>query len=190
MILWHLGATLLLARYVFRDPGMDLRWVALGSLLPDLIDKPLASVLFNDTFDTHRIVSHALITPVVALFAVLALTKRGSTARRAAIAVVIGAMFHLVLDAAWIDPEAFLWPFFGLGFPPVADSAIIPLLSRMIRSPMVWLGEGLGAAYLVYLWRRYLSEPGQSRRVLAEGTIPLRPVPALRSGEEAGGEAT
>jgi membrane-bound metal-dependent hydrolase YbcI (DUF457 family) len=189
MILWHLGATLLLARYVFRDARMDLRWVALGSLLPDLIDKPIAAVLFNDTFETHRIFSHALITPVVALFVVLALTDRGSVARRAAIGVVIGAMFHLILDGAWIDPEAFLWPFFGFDFPRVVDSAIVPLLSRMVQSPMVWIGEGLGAAYLVYLWRRYLSEPGEVRRVLREGTIPFRPLVVRPSGESESDDA-
>ena len=184
MILWHLGATLLLARYVFRDPGMDLRWVALGSLLPDLIDKPVASVLFNDVFQTHRIVSHALIAPVLALFVILALTERGSRSRRAAIAVVIGALFHLVLDGAWIDPKAFLWPFFGLEFPPVADSSLLPLLGRMAQSPMVWLGEALGGAYLVYLWRRHLAAPGEIRRFVADGTIPLpsgQPRPGARS---------
>ncbi len=40
MIFWHLGITVLIARYVFRDPNMDLRWLMLGSLLPDVIDKP------------------------------------------------------------------------------------------------------------------------------------------------------
>jgi inner membrane protein len=182
MILWHLGATLLLARYVFRDPRMDLRWVALGSLLPDIIDKPVASVFFNDTFGTHRIVSHALITPVLALFVVVAVTSRGSTARKAGIAVVIGAMFHLVLDGAWIDPEAFLWPFFGLDFPAVADSAIGPLVARMVRSPMVWIGEAVGAGYLAYLWLRHLRAPGEVRRFLREGTIPLTP-PRSRPAE-------
>ena len=173
MILWHLGGTLAIVRYVFRDPAMDLRWVLVGSVLPDLMDKPIGSVFFNDQLETHRLLGHALVFPVLALFAVLGLTRRGTAIRKGLIGVVIGVFVHLILDGAWIDPEAFLWPFFGLDFPPVADSSIGPLLSRMLSDPLVWAGEAVGLAYLAYLWRRYLTEPGAVPRFLQDGRIPM-----------------
>lgn len=176
MILWHLGGTLAIVRYVFRDPNMDLRWVLLGSVLPDLLDKPLGAVFFNDQFETHRLMGHALVFPVLGLFAVLGLTKRGSALRKGLIGVVIGSLVHLVLDGAWIDAEAFMWPFFGLDFPAVADSAIGPLLERMVKDPLVWAGEAVGLGYCIYLWRRWLSDEGEIRRFVAEGTIPMPPV--------------
>lgn len=180
MILWHLGVTLLAVRYVFRDPNMDLRWVALGSLLPDLLDKPVGSVLFHDTFGTHRLVAHALVFPVVGLFVVLGVTRRGSVSRKAAIGVVIGALFHLVLDGAWADPEAFWWPLLGVEFPAVADSTIGPLVQRMVADPWVWAGEAVGAAYLGYLWRRWVPEGGGPSQVMRTGRIPQRPRPVPR----------
>jgi membrane-bound metal-dependent hydrolase YbcI (DUF457 family) len=181
MILWHLGATLLAVRYVYRDPAMDLRWVLVGSLLPDLIDKPIGSVFFHDTFGTHRLAAHAIVLPILAFFAVLAFTRRGRT-RKALVGLVIGWLFHLVLDAAWAVPEAFWWPFFGWSFPPQPDSAIGPLLARMLSDPLVWAGEAAGAAYLVYLWRRYLSEPGSLRGFFSTGRIPMRPSPGGSGG--------
>lgn len=184
MILWHLGLTTLAVRYVYRDPAMDLRWVLVGSVLPDVIDKPLGSILFNDHFQAHRLFAHALVFPVILLFLALALTRRGSALRRGLIGLVIGALFHLVLDAAWADPEAFFWPFFGWDFPAADPSAFGPLLKEMVSSPLVWAGEAAGAAYLAYLWRIHLSDRGAFRAFLRTGTIrlPIRlPEPRRRN---------
>lgn len=172
MIFWHLGVTTLAVRYIYRDPAMDLRWVWVGALLPDLIDKPIGSVLFHSTFETDRLFAHAVVFPVVMLAVVVGLTRRGLR-RKAWVGLVVGALFHLVLDAAWADPEAFWWPFFGLEFPVRADSAIGPLVGRMLTDPLIWVGEAAGAVYLGYLWRRYLAAPGALRRFASDGRIPL-----------------
>ncbi len=164
MILWHLGVTTLIVRYVFRDPKMDLRWVLVGSILSDLIDKPIGSVFFNEVFRTHRLFAHSVTFPIVGLFVVLAVTRRGSAVRRGLIGAVIGVFVHLLLDAVWATPEAFWWPFFGWDFPRVADSDIVALVGRMLSDPLVWAGEAAGAAYLILLWRRHLSAPGDLRR--------------------------
>jgi hypothetical protein len=174
MILWHLGITVMVVRYVYRDPAMDLRWVLAGSLLPDLVDKPIGSLWFHDTFGTHRLLAHALLFPVVLLGVVVAVTRRGSPLRKGLIALVIGVLLHLALDAAWIDPEAFWWPLFGIDFPEQPDSALGPLLRRMLTDPLVWAGEAIGAAYLAYLWRVHLREPAAAARFAVEGRIPLR----------------
>ena len=173
MIFWHLGFTVLIVRYVFRDPAMDLRWVLVGSLLPDVIDKPIGSIFFHDTFGTHRVFAHALVFPVVLLALVMAVTRRGTARRRGAIAVVIGCFVHLLLDGVWISPEAFLWPFFGLDFPRVAGSDFATLVGDMIRSPFMWAGEAAGLAYLIYLWRRYLRGPGALMKFWGDGRVAM-----------------
>lgn len=173
MLLWHLGVTLFLVRWIFRDPKMDLRWVLLGSILPDLVDKPIAAWLFHDSFGTHRAFAHAIVLPVVALFVILVVTRRSTVARKAAIAVVIGWFLHLVLDAAWLSPEAFLWPLFGFGFPRIAGSDLGTLVVDMLTSPWTWAGEAIGAAYLVAVWRRHLGASGELGRFFREGTIPM-----------------
>jgi hypothetical protein len=168
MILWHVGATVLMVRYVFRDPDMDLRWVMAGSLLPDLIDKPIGSVFFHETFGTHRLFAHSVLFPMVALAVVLITTGRGSAIRKGLIGAVIGVFVHLLLDAAWAAPEAFWWPLFGTEFPRVFDSDIGSLLARMLSDPLVWAGEALGLVYLVFLWRRHLAAPGAVGRFVTE----------------------
>ena len=173
MILWHLGMTTLIARYVFRDPNMDLRWLALGSLLPDIIDKPIGSILWHDVFGSHRLFAHAILLPVVALMAVMAVTHRTSTARRAGIVVVLGWFIHLVLDGVWASPEGFLWPFFGLEFPTLAGSDFGTLVGDMLSNPLVWLGEAVGAGYLVYLWRTRLTAPGAIGQFARDGRVAM-----------------
>ena len=53
---------------------VDIRLLAIGSLLPDIIDKPVGQVFFRGTFSDGRIFSHTL------LF--LALVSLGGYARR------------------------------------------------------------------------------------------------------------
>jgi hypothetical protein len=173
VIFWHLGMTVLIVRYVYRDPNMDLRWVLLGSVLPDLIDKPIGSVLFNDTFQTHRLFAHSVLFPVLGLLVVIVVTARGSVLRKGLIGLVIGALVHLVLDAAWADPEAFWWPLFGVDFPHVADSALFDLLRTMVTNPWVWAGEAIGIAYLVALWKQHLRSDGAVGRFVRDGRIPM-----------------
>ena len=41
MLFWHVGGTIALVRYTVRDERMDLRFLILGAVLPDLIDTPI-----------------------------------------------------------------------------------------------------------------------------------------------------
>lgn len=181
MILWHLGGTLAMVRAVFRDPKMDLRWPMFGALLPDLIDKPLGSVFLVDVFHSDRLFAHALIFPVTLMAVVVILTPRSSPWRQRLVSLVIGALFHIVLDGAWNPPEAFWWPFFGFDFPERVDPGLADLFGRMVTDWRIWVGEALGLAYLVYLWRVRLG--GELRHFWRTGLIPFaqRPSPSARS---------
>lgn len=93
--------------------------------------------------------------------------------RRAAIAVVIGCFVHLVLDGVWTSPEAFLWPFFGLEFPRVTGSDFATLVADTLRSPFTWVGEAIGIGYLLSVWRRHLSRPGDLVGFVRTGRVPM-----------------
>ena len=171
MILWHVGGAVFLARWVFRDPTMDLRVLVLGALLPDLIDKPIGSVLFASYFDTGRIYAHTLLFAAVALTAVMLATRRGSAARKRWMALPIGVLLHLLLDMP-IDAETLWWPVLGLEFPSFAEGAFVDLLAYLMRSPWVILQELLGGAYLVFLYRQArLGDSEPRRQLLQTGTL-------------------
>jgi hypothetical protein len=172
MIFWHVGGAVFLARWVFRDPAMDLRVLVLGAVLPDLIDKPIGSVIFTSYFDTGRIYAHTLLFAAAVLTAVMLATRRGSAARKRWMALPIGVLLHLLLDMP-IDAATLWWPALGLEFPSFAEGALVDLIAYLLKSPWVVLQEVMGAAYLIYLWRRArLQDPEPRRQLLETGTLP------------------
>ncbi|MGI9610735.1 MAG: metal-dependent hydrolase [Acidimicrobiia bacterium] len=162
-----------LGRWVFRDPGMDLRVLALGAVLPDLIDKPIGSILFTDYFGTGRIYAHTLLFAVVVLFGVMVLTRRGSSARKRWMALPIGVFFHLLLDMP-LDAGTLWWPTLGLEFPSFAKGAFLDLVGYLLSSPWVILQEVTGLAYLVALFRKAkLGDPERRRELVGTGRLAL-----------------
>ena len=52
MLFWHLGASLWLFRWIFRDPKVDVRFLFLGAILSDLIDLPIGTFFLADRYST------------------------------------------------------------------------------------------------------------------------------------------
>ena len=138
----HVGIALGMARFARR---LDLAFLALGSMLPDIIDKPMGWVIFG-TPNNGRIFAHTLL--FLLLVAALAFYLHSI-----AMASLAGGTFiHLVLDSMWVSPVILLWPILG-GFPPAAHLdalSYIEMLLLGLRDPAVLVPELLGLAYLVY----------------------------------------
>lgn len=151
MLFWHLGASLWLFRWVFRDPKVDVRFLLLGAMLPDLIDLPVGTIVLADRLSTGELWFHSLILPSVYMTVVLLMTRRGRR-RRAWMALGVGWLFHLLLDAMWVTEDVFLWPFFGLDI-PAGESPFWPLaVERALSDPWRWAKEIFGLGYLAWLW--------------------------------------
>lgn len=173
MIFWHLGATLAVVRYAFRDPAMDLRFLAVGAVLADVIDKPVGSVVWNGGFGTGRLWGHALLFPLTLLIVVMVITRRGAGSRKQWLGLPIGGLMHLVLDGVWTDPETFLWPVLGWRFPTRDPSGLGALISELVTDPWILAGEAVGLLYLGYLWRKGLRDPGARRLFWKTGSVPF-----------------
>lgn len=169
MILWHLAGAIFLFRWIFRDPKIDVRFLALGAVLPDLVDLPVGTLL--TPYSTGEVWLHTLLVPSLLGVGVLLSTRRGRR-RRALLAVPIGMLFHLLLDGMWQTAETFAWPFFGWEFPRGPDPYWADVWERATSDPWRWLAEAVGAVYLVWLWRwAGLSDPSRRARVLASGRL-------------------
>ena len=113
LIFCHLFAGLVLGLFLNRVSGQ--KWTlwacALGSVLPDLLDKPLGHIFLSDTLDNGRLLSHTLLFFGVFLIAGLASWRRQG--RFPILALAAGIMLHQVLDTMFLDPITWCWPFLG-----------------------------------------------------------------------------
>lgn len=164
MLFWHAGATIAIARYSFRDDRMDLRMLLLGAILPDLIDTPIG-VMFYDQLGSVRLFTHGLIFASVVMVAVVLSTRRGRP-RKLWMPLAIGLLFHLLLDALWLDPETLWWPLLGWTFTPAGPATLSGFLSELATDWRMWLGELVGLVYMVYLWRAAELSKSENRSLL------------------------
>jgi hypothetical protein len=170
MLLWHVGATTAFIRYAFRDPAMDLRFLALGAIAPDLIDLPIGVALWSSV-EAVRLGAHSMVFGVTVMVAVLVLTRRGPTRRRWML-VAVGVLLHLALDAMWRLPETLWWPFFGWEFASTGFATYGAYLRDLFADPLMWAGEAAGLVYLGLLWRASdLGDPEARRRLMSSGTV-------------------
>jgi hypothetical protein len=169
--IWHVAATLFLFRWIFRDPKVDVRFLAFGALLPDLVDLPTGTLVDPDTFATGELWMHTLLVPSLLTVVILVATRRGRR-RRAWMALVVGMFFHLLLDGMWTSAEAFLWPLFGAEFPRQPLPYWPNAWDRATSDPWRWLLEIAGLVYLVMVWRAgLLGDPRRRREFFTTGRI-------------------
>jgi membrane-bound metal-dependent hydrolase YbcI (DUF457 family) len=138
----HLGLTLAASRLV---RGANPHYTMLGSMLPDIIDKPLGELLFG-TPAMGRTFAHTLLF----FFLISSAAYYWKDLRLASLA---GGIFaHLFLDFMWNSPSTLFWPFLG-PFPPAPYLTAMNYLQQLLeglRNPLVGLPELLGLSYLIY----------------------------------------
>jgi hypothetical protein len=149
---------------------MDLRYLALGAILPDLIDMPVA-VLMWTSWEAPRLVGHSLLFGSIIMVAVLIGTSRGIR-RKQWILLSVGVLMHLALDAMWADPSTLWWPFLGWEFTSTGIGTFPEYASDILSDPWMWAGEAAGLAYLVHLWRSSdLDDPTARGVFLSTGRV-------------------
>lgn len=171
MLFWHLGMTPAVIFFTLGRRRIDYRVVLLGAILPDLIDKPIGRIFFENQFQNSRLYGHTLLLAIAILLAVQ-IGVRGETARRWFI-LPIAMLIHLALDAMWNDPITLFWPAFGFEFPKVpVEDYWLEVLLRPLQHPIEALKEVAGLAVLVYFWYAYgLHRPELLRRFVKTGEL-------------------
>ena len=129
--------------------GTYFWWLVLGSVLPDLIDKPVE--LFLPKLGHGVGVGHTLAFAVLLVLVGWLLYRRG---RKGFLYMALASCGHLVLDRIWGEPSVLLWPFLGARFPVVGLAGMAQLRAwwlRLLADPWVWGPEAVGAAILAGL---------------------------------------
>ena len=126
LILGHVGCTLAATQFceaAYKKAAgrgldaaaklIDYRLLAIGAILPDIIDKPLSWFVLPEALDTSRLIAHTLLFPLLLL-----VVWRLFLGRRLnfLLPLAIGSALHLLLDGMWGMPNTLLWPFMGWDF--------------------------------------------------------------------------
>lgn len=123
---------------------MDYRLILIGSLLPDIIDKPIGMLFLSN----GRIFCHTLLFLVIISSAAVYLFKRHE--QTWLIALSFGTFIHLILDGMWLAPRTLLWPAYGWAFESEdLTNWVQNMLYALRTDPAVYLPELVGAIILV-----------------------------------------
>ena len=181
LLFGHIGLTIGLARVLSRE--VDVRWVAVASMLPDIIDKPLRYFI-TPTFtqSNTRTVGHSLTIIAVSMVVVLLLRR---TIRGAGV-VALALPVHLLLDGMWVPDlrVSLLWPWAGNGFPPLNEVGMPGLWNHLVHDlcdPVNLAGELGGMLVLGHLWRWCgLSSAARQAQVWKTGMLMPMPIVVQR----------
>lgn len=157
MFLWFVFGSIFGVWNVFQSSGLDFRLIALGSMLPLLIDLPFGAQSY-----AHTLLAAVLVLTVT----MLATIGRGRRLRRRrALGLAIGWFSALVLAGSWMHQELFWWPAFGAARPS------FPLLAPW---PVVIGEELLGLAAAWWAWSRFgLSDAARRRTFVRTGRLAI-----------------
>ena len=138
--------------FVRLNRRLDLRILLVGSLLPDIIDKPLGHILFREYLSSGRTFTHTLLFTI--LIALGGLFLRYRTGKTWLLALAIGTFAHPILDEMWLQPWriTLLWPLYNLEFPKAELTGWAGnLWDALLHEPAVYIPEIIGAAVIILL---------------------------------------
>lgn len=128
---------------------IDIRLLLIGSLLPDIIDKPIGQFFFKETFSNGRIFCHTLLFLIIIILTGLYLYRRRS--KTWLLVLSFGTFTHLVCDLMWRSPRTLLWPIYGLAFERLDLIDWMPrMLHMLVTYPKVYVPELVGAVILIW----------------------------------------
>ena len=128
---------------------LDIRLLLIGSLLPDIIDKPVGQYFFRETFGHGRLFSHTLLFLVLITAAGFYLYK--SRRKVWLLTLAAGTFTHLILDEMWQAPRTLFWPFLGTVFDRVdLIDWMSSIFQALISNPEVYLPEMIGMVILLW----------------------------------------
>ncbi len=130
---------------------LDIRILIIGSLVPDIIDKPLSFLGFGN----GRYITHTLLISLIVLL--IAIYLYGNYRQTWLLAIGIGMCTHLILDSMWATPQTLLWPLYGWAFPAPTHRIGLEQINLwwniLINNPAVDISEAIGLAILVgFIW--------------------------------------
>jgi hypothetical protein len=130
---------------------IDYRFVAIGSILPDLIDKPIGGFFFRNEFHNSRLFGHTLLFSGILLVIGLFLMIKNKNRSNKIFLLGICSLIHQGLDSMWLYPATFYWPFLGWKFPTRLEGKwLMEGFKRLLSDPSYFIAEIVGAIIVIF----------------------------------------
>jgi len=157
---------------VWLKEHFDYRFLLVGSLLPDLLDKPIGQVFFYNTFQSGRIFGHTLCFNLLLL--ILGIYVLRKWRKTWLLILSFGSIIHLLCDRMWLDPEILLWPAYGWSFPKLVHTSFFAWLPQALNimeaGPYIQVSEAIGGAILIWFTARLIYKK-QVRAFITTGMV-------------------
>jgi hypothetical protein len=118
---------------------------AIGSILPDVVDKLLGRVVFGASLDNGRIFFHSL--GMVLLFILMGLVVWNYYRSFSFLGVGVGMFLHQLADTMWRDPVSWYYPILG----PFPADFIPDYFQRAILKELTSVTEWIFFAAIVII---------------------------------------
>jgi inner membrane protein len=164
-LLAHTGITMGTARVVedlVNRPSfrLDYRFILLGSLLPDIVDKPLGIVIFPEAISNGRTFLHTMIFLLMTILLGVFVYRWKNSLWGFCIAV--GVLMHFIMDAMWTDPITLFWPFIQPAFEKHPGIEFFTVVRSWIYTlevePRIFLPELAGLVILILFAIKVIKE--------------------------------
>ena len=129
---------------------IDTRLLLVGSLLPDIIDKPLGQFVFREYLSNGRIFCHTLAFLLFITLSGFYLYYR-SHGKTWLLVLAFGTFTHLICDQMWLAPQTLLWPVYGWTFPTYDLTYWLQnIFYALFTDPAVYVPELVGMVMLIW----------------------------------------
>ena len=163
----HTPAAVPTARQPLR---VDYRFILLGALLPDLIDKPLGLMLLPVALANGRTFLHTLLFLALTIVAALLIYRQGR--RMWGIYIAFGVVTHFILDAMWAEPVTFYWPLLGpfQKHPGISAWILQSWIQSLIKEPRLYIPEITGFLISLFFAARLIMHK-QVKALILQGRL-------------------
>lgn len=131
---------------------IDIRLLLIGSLLPDLVDKPVGRFFFRDIFNNGYIFCHTLLFLII--MTLIGLFIYCSRKKTWLLALSFGTFTHFILDGMWQIPRTLLWPLYGISFGTHELTSLSEWIQMLFQNlliyPVISILELAGAVIIIW----------------------------------------
>lgn len=154
IFLGHLGiTTAIIKQYEKLDEQdtsfhIDYRFVLIGAILPDIIDKTTEIFVNHRIQFSGRLYGHTLLfSLILMIIGMISNFKRINT-----FTIGLCSLIHIMIDGLWIMPKSFFFPMFGVNLLSHNDFVKVPYLTAFFNSSAYLITGELIGGFLLYVF--------------------------------------